>query len=71
MRNMLKDLFGFAEHQKIATHCLGYKYTLTKGIDTSVLNKVSANNKGKIKINGIEWCVLYYTPSMEQQKIIF
>ena len=34
------------------------------------MNKTSATNFAKIKINGIEWYVAQYTPSMEQKKII-
>ena len=29
MRIYLKDIFGFAEHQEIATDVLGYKLALT------------------------------------------
>ena len=54
VRIMLKDVFGFAEHQKEATYGLGRKLSLTRTVDNSVLNKDNATNNAKIKINGLE-----------------
>ena len=34
------------------------------------MNKDNAINLGRIKINGIEWYVPHYTPSMQQQTIL-
>ena len=70
IRIYLQDIFGFAEHQEKATCGLGYKLTLTRNTDNSVLNKDNAINIAKIKINAIDWYVAYYTPSISQQKII-
>ena len=56
MRIMLKDVFGSAELQRRATYGLGYKLTLTRNTDDSILNKVDATNKAKSKLmmlNGI------------------
>ena len=47
---MLKDVFGFAEHQEKATSGLGYKLTLTRNFDNSVLNKANATIIGEIKL---------------------
>ena len=55
VRIMLKNIFGFAEHQEKATFGLGYKLTLTRHNVFLVLNKDNAINIGKIKINAIEW----------------
>ena len=41
---MLKDIFGFAEHQERSTHGLGYKLTITRNSDNAVLNKANATN---------------------------
>ena len=70
MRIYLKDIFGFAEHQEKATYGLGYKLTLTRNSDNSVLNKTNATTIGKIKINSIEWYVPHYTASLKEQGII-
>ena len=69
-RISLKIVFGFAEHQEKGTYGLGYKLTLTRKNQSSVLNKANATNKAKIDVNGIEWYLPQYTPSMEQQKIV-
>ena len=67
---MLKDVFGFAECQEKATNGLGYKLTLTRKSDNSVLNKANAIKNAKLKSSGIEKYVVHYTTSMEQQKIL-
>ena len=70
VRNYLKDVFGFAEYQERAPYGLSYKLTLTRNTDNAVLNKDSATNNGKIKINAIEWYVPHYTPSKQQQSLL-
>ena len=70
IRIYLKDVFGFAEYQEKGTYGLGYKLTLTRNTDNAVLNKGNAINNGKVKINGLEWYVPHYTPSMQQQSIL-
>ena len=67
--NYLKDIFGFAEHQEKATFGLGCRLTLTTNSDNAVLNKGNAINNGKTKINSIDWYVLHFTQSLEQQNI--
>ena len=71
VRIYLKDVFGFAEYQEKGTYGLGYKLTLTRNTDNAVLNKANAINLGKIKINALEWYVPHYTPSMQQQSILY
>ena len=46
---MLKDIFGFAEHQQKATYGLGYKLTLTSNNDKAILKKDNAINDAKNK----------------------
>ena len=70
VRIVLKDIFGFAEHQQKATYGLGYKLPLIKNNDHSVLNKYNAINIGKIKINGFELYVTNITPSIPQQSTL-
>ena len=70
VRIYLKNVFGFAEHQKKGRYGLGYKLTLTRKTDNAVLNKDNAIANGRIKINAIEWYVPHYTPSMQQQSIL-
>ena len=70
VRNYLKDVFGFAEHQQKATYGLGYKLTLTRNSDNAVLINADATNLGKVKINAIECYVPHYTASMSQQAVL-
>ena len=64
---MLKDLFGFAEHQEKGTYGLSYKLTLTRNSDNAVLNKGNAVNSAKAKINSIDWYIATYIPSIKQE----
>ena len=53
VRIYFKKVFGFAEHQVKATFGLGYKLTLTRNTDNSVLNNDNATNIVKIRISAI------------------
>ena len=71
LRIYLKDVFGFCEHQEVASYGLGYKLTLTRNTDYAVLNKDNAVNNAKIKINSLDWYVPHYTPSLgEENKLM-
>ena len=70
LRFMLKDVFGFAEHQEKATFGLGYNLTLTRNKDEVVIDKVNGIAEARIKIDHIHWYVPHYTPSMSQQGIM-
>ena len=65
LRIYLKGVFGFAEYQQTGTFGLSYRLTLTTNTDNAVLNKNDATNNAKIIINGIEWYVPHYIPSLE------
>ena len=66
LRIYLKDVFGFAEFQEVGTFGISYRLTLTRNTDNAVLNKNDATNNAKIKINGIEWYIPHYEPSLEE-----
>ena len=66
LRIYLKDVFGFAEYQEVGTVGLSHRLTLTRNTDNAVLNKNDATNNAKIVINGIEWYVPHYIPSLEE-----
>ena len=67
---MLKDVFGFAEHQEKASYGLGYKLTLTRNKDDAVIDKVNAIADARIRIDHIHWFVPHYTPSIQQQSTL-
>ena len=62
LRIMLKDVFGFAEHQEKSTYGLGYEQTLTRNKDEAVLDKVAGIADARIKIDRIHWYVPHYIP---------
>ena len=44
---------------------MGHKLTLTRNTDKAVLNKTTATNDAKVKINSLDWYVLHYSPNLE------
>ena len=66
IRIYLKNVFGFAEHQEKGTFGLGYKLTLTRNTDNTVLNKDNTVVNGRVKINSLDWYVLHYSPNLEE-----
>ena len=70
LKIMLKDVFGFAEHQEKATYGLGYNLTLTRNKDDGVIDKAGGIADARIRIDHIHWYVPHYTPSMQQQGIL-
>ena len=67
---MLKDVFGFAEHEEKAIFGLGYKLILATNSDSAVLSKDNAIINATIKIKSFEWHVPQYTPSLNEQALI-
>ena len=66
IRIYLKDIFRFAEHQEKGTYGLGYKLTLTRNTDNTVLNKDNVVVNGRVKINSLDWYVPHYSPNLEE-----
>ena len=69
-RIILKDVFGFAEHQEIATYYFGDKLTLTGNEDEAVIENVVVLADARIKIDHIHWYVPHYTLSIQQKGIL-
>ena len=67
---MLKDVFGYAEHQEKATYGLGYKLTLTRNKDDAVIDKAGGIADARIRIDHTHWYVPHYTPSIQQQSTL-
>ena len=70
LKILLKDIFGFAEHQEKATYGLGYKLTLTTNKDDAVIDKVGGIADARIRIDHIPWYVPHYSPSIQQQRTL-
>ena len=71
LRIMLRDVFGFIEHQEKATYGLGHKITLTRNKDEAVIDKVAGIADARIKGAHFHWYVPHYTLSIQQQNILF
>ena len=67
---MLKDIFGFPEGRKKATHGLCYKLTLTRNKGVAVWQKAVALADARNKSDHIHRYVPQYTPSIPQQGIL-
>ena len=67
---MLKDVFGFVEHQEKATYGLGYKLTLTRNKDDALIDKANGIADARIKIDHIHWYVPHFTPSIQQKSTL-
>ena len=70
LKILLKDVFGFAEHQEKATYGLGYKLTLTRNKDDAVIDKAGGIAEARIRTDHIHWYVPHYTPSIQQQSTL-
>ena len=69
VRINLKDLFGFADQEKI-TYGLGYTLTLKRNINNDPIIRDNAITAAKINIKDISWHIPHYTPSMENQQLV-
>ena len=70
LKIMLKDVYGFAEHQEKATYGVGYKLTLTRNKDEAVIDKANGIADARMRIDHIHWYVPHYTPSIQQQSTL-
>ena len=70
VRIMLKDVFGFVEHQEKTTYGLGYKLTLRRNEDDDVVDKTAGIADARFEIDHIHGCVPQHTPSIQQQSLL-
>ena len=72
----MKDVFGFAEHQEIATKGLGYELTLQRKSDNHLLCHEDGTDAeklalaGRVIISGISSYVLHYTPNLSEKNLM-
>ena len=69
VRIKLKDLFGFADQEKI-TYGLGYSLTLKRNNNNDSIIRDNGVDAAKINIKDISWYIPHYTPSMENQQLV-
>ena len=69
VRIKLKDLFGFADQEKI-TYGLGYSLTLKRNNNNDPIIRDNGVDAAKIDIKDIAWHIPHYVPSMENQQLV-
>ena len=69
VRIKLKDLFGFADQEKI-TYGLEYSLTLKRNNNNDPIIRDNGVNAAKTNIKAISWYIPHYTPSMENQQLV-
>ena len=69
VRIKLKDLFGFADQEKI-TYGLGYTLTLKRNSSNDVIIRGAGVNNAKVDVKDISWYIPHYVPSLENQQLV-
>ena len=69
VRIKLKDLFGFADQEKI-TYGLGYTLTLKRNTNNDAILRSVEVDAAKVVIKDIGWYIPHYVPSIENQQLV-
>ena len=69
-RIQLEDVFGFEERQEKALCGSGYKFTLTRKKDNTVLNKAPGIEEARNNNDNIHWYQPQFIPSIPKQGIL-
>ena len=69
VRIKLKDLFGFADQEKI-TYGLGYTLTLKRNTNNDAILRSAGVDAAKVVIKDIGWYIPHYVPSLENQQLV-
>ena len=63
VRIKLKDLFGFADQEKIP-YRLGYTLTLKRNSSNDVVFRTNGVDAAKVVVKDISWCIPHYVPGL-------
>ena len=69
VRIKLKDLFGFADQEKL-TYGLGYTLTLKRNSSNDVVIRSAATTIAKVVVQDISLYIPHYVPSLENQQLV-
>ena len=69
VRIKLKDLFGFADQEKLS-YGLGYTFTLKRNSSNDAIFQGNAVDAAKIDIKDIAWYIPHYVPKSENQQLV-
>ena len=69
VRIKLRNLFGFADQEKI-TYGLGYTLTLKRNNIIDAIIRGAAVDAAKVVVKDISWYFPHYVPSLENQQLV-
>ena len=69
VRIKLKDLFGFADQEKI-TYGLGYTLTSKRNNNNDPIIRTAAADAAKVVVKDISWYLPHYVPNLENQQLV-
>ena len=69
VRIKLKDLFGFADREKI-TYGLGYTLTLERNSSNDVIKRGAGVDNAKVDVKDISWYIPHYVPNLQHQQLV-
>ena len=69
VRIKLRDLFGFADQEKI-TYGLGYTLTLKRNTSNDVIIRGAGVDVAKVVVKDISWYIPHYVPNIENQQLV-
>ena len=69
VRINLKNLFGFADQEKI-TYGLGYTLTFKRNTNNDVVLRTNGVDAAKVVVKDISWHIPHYVLSLENQQLV-
>ena len=69
MRLKLKDLFGFADQEKI-TYGLGYTLISKRSNNNDAIFRTAAVDAAKVVVQDVSWYISQYVPNLENQQLV-
>ena len=69
VRIKLKDLFGFADQEKIP-YGLGYTLTLKRNTNNDMILRGAGVDAAKVVVKDISWYISHYVPNLENQQLV-
>ena len=69
VRIKLKDVFGFADQEKV-TYGLGYTLTLKRNNSKDVIIRGAGVDVAKVNVKDISWYIPHYVANLENQQLV-
>ena len=69
VRIEMRDLFGFADQEKIP-YGLGYTLTLKRNTNNDMILRGTGVDAAKVVVKDISWYIPHYVPNLENQQLV-